>query len=220
MKGASFARKPFKTFSNIGLQVELTSWVGILWPVTPRHVAKVISGHERSPTVFSRITFDRDQLERWKHHKCVQADDVERLICNMTFFGSGHNLDLRSNFQHDLSRLNCISFDAVRQEKHDAGKICKCCIFTKSKVITEKTFIATKPVRYFWSFCSLEAKPLILDQIWGHISERTFKELSNALLDSTVALLLPELRASLSKNVEIGQIWPLVTSGNLTFDLT
>ena len=39
-------------------------------------------------------------------------------------FGSGHDLDLRSNFQHDLSRSNYISFDAARQEKHDdAGKI-------------------------------------------------------------------------------------------------
>ena len=52
MKGASFARKPLKTLSNIELQVELTSWIGILRPVTPRLVAKVISGHERSPAVF------------------------------------------------------------------------------------------------------------------------------------------------------------------------
>ena len=52
-------------------------------------------------------------------------------------FGSGHDLDLRSNFQHDLSRSNYISFDAARQEKHDAGKN-KYCAFTESKVITEK----------------------------------------------------------------------------------
>ena len=39
--------------------------------------------------------------------------------------GSGHDLDLRSNFQHDLSRSKYIyiSFDAARQEKYDAGKI-------------------------------------------------------------------------------------------------
>ena len=37
-------------------------------------------------------------------------------------FGSGHDLDLRLNFQHDLSRSNYISFDAARQEKYDAGK--------------------------------------------------------------------------------------------------
>ena len=52
MKGASFGRKQLETLSNIGLQVDLTPWVGILRPVTPRHVAKVISGHERSPAVF------------------------------------------------------------------------------------------------------------------------------------------------------------------------
>ena len=38
-------------------------------------------------------------------------------------FGSGHDLDLRSNFQHDLSRSNYIAFDDSRQDKHDAGKI-------------------------------------------------------------------------------------------------
>ena len=38
-------------------------------------------------------------------------------------FGSGHGLDLRSNFQYDLPRSNYISFDATRQEKHDDGKI-------------------------------------------------------------------------------------------------
>ena len=38
-------------------------------------------------------------------------------------FGSGHDLDLRSNFQYDLSRSNYISLDASRKEKHDAGKI-------------------------------------------------------------------------------------------------
>ena len=52
MKSSSFGRKPFKTFSNIRLQVDLTPWVIILRPVTPRHVAKVISGHERTPAVF------------------------------------------------------------------------------------------------------------------------------------------------------------------------
>ena len=38
-------------------------------------------------------------------------------------FRSGHDLDLRSKFQHDLSRSNYISFDAARQYKHDASKI-------------------------------------------------------------------------------------------------
>ena len=46
MKGASFERKPFKTLSHIGLEVDLTPWVGILRPMTPRHVTKVILGME------------------------------------------------------------------------------------------------------------------------------------------------------------------------------
>ena len=53
---------------------------------------------------------------------------------------------------------------------------------------------------------SLEAIPLVLVQICGHFNQRALKELSNALLRSTVAFLVPELCASLSKNVEIGQI--------------
>ena len=38
-------------------------------------------------------------------------------------FGSGHDLDLRSNFQHDLSRSTDSSFDASVREEHDADKI-------------------------------------------------------------------------------------------------
>ena len=38
-------------------------------------------------------------------------------------FGSGHDLDLRSNFPNDILRLNYSSFDATRQEKHDAEKV-------------------------------------------------------------------------------------------------
>ena len=52
MKGVSFEQKLFKILSNIGLEVDLTPYVGILLPMTPRHVAKVISGHGRSPAVF------------------------------------------------------------------------------------------------------------------------------------------------------------------------
>ena len=43
LKGASFDRRPFETLSNIGLQLELTPGIGKLRPVTPPHVAEVIS---------------------------------------------------------------------------------------------------------------------------------------------------------------------------------
>ena len=45
-------------------------------------------GHFRSWKVtssFSTITFDKERLEKSKHHRCVQADDTDRLMCNMTF---------------------------------------------------------------------------------------------------------------------------------------
>ena len=54
-------------------------------------------------------------------------------------FGSGHDLDLRSIFQHDLSRSNYISFDASRQEKHDAGKINVMSLLIQ-KLLQKKTF--------------------------------------------------------------------------------
>ena len=85
MKGACFARKPFKTLSNIGLQVELDILSRNIVTGDPSSCRQ---GHFRSWKVtssFSGIPFDRDQLEGWKHHRCVQAKDTDRLICNITF---------------------------------------------------------------------------------------------------------------------------------------
>ena len=76
-------------------------------------------------------------------------------------FGSGHELDLRSNFQNDLSRSNYISFDAARQEKHDDGKTSIVSLLNQK--LLQKNVCRKKLL--FWSFCFLEAKPLILDQI-------------------------------------------------------
>ena len=46
-----FGRKPFETLSNIGLQVELTPFIGKMRPVTSPYATEVTSGHERSPAV-------------------------------------------------------------------------------------------------------------------------------------------------------------------------
>ena len=141
MKGASFGRKSFETFSNIGLQVVLTPWIGILWPVTSPYVAKVSSSHEMSPAViFLAIIFARNKLEWWKHNRCVHGVDTDRPICKLTFsvFRSSHDLNLRSNFQHDLLKSPYSSFDASWHEKHDAGWQNECRAFTELKVITKK----------------------------------------------------------------------------------
>ena len=120
MKSASFGRKPFETPSNIGLQIKLTPCIGILRPVTPSHVAKVISRHERSPGVFSAITFDRYKLEQWKHGRCVEADDTDRLICTMTFSDQVMTFTFSTDY---MARSNYSSFDASWPEKHDNDKM-------------------------------------------------------------------------------------------------
>ena len=81
----------------------------------------------------------------------------------------------------------------------------------------ETSFVKT----FFFSFCSLEAKPLTLGQIWGHFSEKALKDLSNAFLSAAVALLVPEFCDDLLKNVEKAKfdLW-WMTSGYLAFDLT
>ena len=110
-------------------------------------------GHFRSWKVtssFSGITFDRDHLEQWKHHRCVQAFRRRSTDMQHDPFGSVHDLDLRSNFQHDLSRLKYISFDASRQEKHDACKINVVALL--SQKLLQKNYFRKK--RLFWSFCS------------------------------------------------------------------
>ena len=45
----------------------------------------------------------------------------------------------------------------------------ECRAFTEYKVISDKLIRKKTAIL---SFCSLEAKPLVLDQIWGQISER------------------------------------------------
>ena len=81
------------------------------------------------------ITFDKDKLERWKRRRYGSTDVQHDL------FRSGHDLDLRSNFQYDLLRSNYNSFYASRQEENDAVKINEC--FTESTVNAEKLFIRT-----------------------------------------------------------------------------
>ena len=104
-------------------------------------------------------------------------------------FRSDHDLDLRSNFQNDRSRSTYSSFDASRQDEHDAGK--SNVVALLSQKLLPKNICRENG--YFYSFCPLEAKPLTWGQIWEHYSERSVKGLSNALFCGAVALLVPEL---------------------------
>ena len=99
-----------------------------------------------------------------------ESTDMQRDL-----FRSGHVLDLKPNFQNALRRSNYISVDASQQEKHDsddAGKMNVVLLF--SQMLLQKNVFRKNG--YFYFFCSLEAKPLVLAQIWGHVNERALKE--------------------------------------------
>ena len=58
-----------------------------------------------------------------KRHR-VRLVNALLMICGMTHFvtpGSSRDLDLRSNFQVDLSRSKSIPLDASRREEHDGA---------------------------------------------------------------------------------------------------
>ena len=70
-------------------------------------------------------------------------------------FRTGHDLDLISNFQNDLLPRR------VSTRENDAGNMNVVPLL--SQKLLQKTFFSKNS--YFRSFCSLEAKPLTLDQI-------------------------------------------------------
>ena len=67
---------------------------------------------------------------------------IVRQIAKSADFGSGHDLDLRSNFQHDFLRSNYTSFAASRKEKNDAGKINVVSLLNQK--LLQKTLFANK----------------------------------------------------------------------------
>ena len=138
MKDASFEQKQFKTLSNISLEIEseycLESEYCDRWPfvMSPRSL-QVMEGHKQ---FFSGITFERDQLERWKHHRCVQADDADRLICIVTFSGQVMTLTWGQIF--NITFQGQIMYHSTLLDKTNTMLQNEHCVFTESKVITEK----------------------------------------------------------------------------------
>ena len=93
--------------------------IGQLWTIWLKIcIAYPSKGHLRSPEVANRnlpITFDQKEIETWDWSQYVRIGQRNRLICNMTHFGHHVTLawlDLRSNFDLDLSKPLYIWFDA------------------------------------------------------------------------------------------------------------
>ena len=209
MKGASFEQKTFKTLSNIGIEVGLSLWAGILRPMTPRHVTKVISGHGRSPAVFSGITFDRDQLEQWKHHRCVQADNMDQLICNMTLLGQV--MTLPWGYIFNITFQGQIIYHSTMLDKRSTMLAKEMVyLYWVNSYYRKNHFYRKK--RLFFSFCSLEAKPLILDQIWGNIEKKSKRGIEGALAQHCSYSSSRVMRQFVEKcwnrpNLTFGDLW-------------
>ena len=93
--------------------------IGKLWTIWVKIcIAYPSKSHLRSPEVTNRhlpITFDQNKIKTWDWCQYVRLGQTNRLICNMTHFGHHVTLawlDLRSNFDLDLSKSFYIWFDA------------------------------------------------------------------------------------------------------------
>ena len=93
--------------------------IGQLWTIRVKNCITYPSkGHLRSPEVTNRnlpITFDQKEIETWDWCQYARLGQANRVIYNMTHFGHHVTLawlDLRSNFDLDLSKSFYIWFDA------------------------------------------------------------------------------------------------------------
>ena len=127
-------------------------------------------------------------------------------------FGSGHDLDLRSNFKFDLLRSNYISFNASWWDKHGG-------VWTVSLSYLEHELLQKNDFHkngYFDLAWPLEAKLLTWPQNCWHQVHLELKELSNAFFRAFLALLVSELQTDwlykMPKFRKFWGFWPLVTS--------
>ena len=180
-------------------------------------------GHLRSPKVtnrFLRITFDPKEIETWEWSHCVSLIKTHRYICNMTYLGHHVTLNwgqiLTLTFQghaiHVSMRLGeantMVSTSLLYPFKHES-------YHRKTGSLKNAVFDLSWP---------LTPKPLDLGEIWRHSSERAFQELSIAFFKFWCSCYRDRDNAHNMKPCHVirkfGKILPLMTSGDLNFDLT
>ena len=101
--------------------------------------------HSRSPTVFFPITWDPKEIETWDWCHWICLRNAHRMMYNLTYVGHRVTLpwlDLRSNFDLELSRLNYALFDASWRGKHDRFTIIV--LSFKTKTLSSKKNILDK----------------------------------------------------------------------------
>ena len=138
------------------------------WPVTPLRSSEVTEVTNR----FLQITWDWEELETWKWSQCVCLVNTLRLICNL---GQAVTLTwgqiLTLTFQVMLYMFRCF---LTRQTRWCQNY---CSIISNTEVIIENCFAQNAVFDLSWP---LTLKRLILGEIWRHLSERAFQELSFA----------------------------------------
>ena len=123
-------------------------------------------GHLRSPEItkcFLLISFDWEDIQTCEWARCVCHTTAHRMICNMTCVGQVGScaLDLRLNFEVDLSMSCYTYFNAPWQDKHDGIKI-SFQPFPYQKLFSKNYF---RKIPSFWPWWSLESWPLTSPQI-------------------------------------------------------
>ena len=170
--------------------------------------AKVVWGHWGHKQVFA----DNLRLRRARDMKVVSMCLSRQYASTDMQFGSSRDLDLRSNFDLDLSRSCYTCFDASWRGKHDGIKIIDLSFQTQK--LSLKTFSLKNAV--FDLSWPLTLKRMILGEICCHLSERAFQELSFAFFGFGVAIIVPEIMAGIPDKTIIFRKfdlwWPLLTS--------
>ena len=97
---------------------------------------------------FLSITWEPNEIETWDCCHCVCLRKAHRMMSNLTYVGHRVTLpwlDLRSNFDLDLSRSNYTWFDAPWWDNHDGIKIVT--LPSKLTILSSKNRLGK-----FWNF--------------------------------------------------------------------
>ena len=175
------------------------------WPVTPLRSSEVTEVTNR----FLQITWDWEELETWRWSQCVCLVNTLRLICNLgqavtLTWGQILTLTFQGHSIHVSMRLD-----------------------EANTMVSKLLLYHFKHRSYHWKTVSLKnavldlswplaLKRLILGEIWRHLSERAFQELSFAFFGFGVAIIVPEIMAGIPDKTIIFRKfdlwWPLLTS--------
>ena len=154
-------------------------------------------------TRFLQITWDWEELETWKWSQCVCLVNTLRLICNLgqavtLTWGQILSLTFQGHAIHVSMRLD-----------------------EANMMVSKLLLYHFKQRSYHWKTVSLKnavfdlswpltLKRLILGEIWRHLSEIAFQELSFAFFRFGVAIIVPEIMAGIPDKT--------IFFENLTFD--